>query len=107
MIQSLQKKLIAATTVCLAVILLVMIALINAVSSYSAFHQVSQSLEVLAGTQTGSSSTQRIRENLPDVTASSLYRVSNYCILRLTRDGQLYEWKSENTQLYNDGPDPQ
>ena len=102
MIQSLQKKLIAATTVCLAVILLVMIALINAVSSYSAFHQVSQSLEVLAGTQTDNRSTQRIRENLPDVTASSLYRVSNYCILRLTRDGQLYEWKSENTQLYND-----
>ena len=102
MIQSLQKKLIAATTVCLAVILLVMIALINAVSSYSTFHQVSQSLEVLAGTQTDNSSTQRIRENLPDVTASSLYRISNYCILRLTRDGQLYEWKSENTQLYND-----
>lgn len=102
MIQKLRKKLIVTSVLSLAVIFIVMIALINAVSFYSTQSQVSQSLEVLAGSQTEEATTQRIRENLPDVTASSLYRVSNYCIIRLTRNGDLYEWKSENMQLYND-----
>lgn len=102
MVQKLQKKLIITVVSSLAVIFIVMIALINAVSFYSTQSQVSQSLEVLVGSQTEGGTTQRVRENLPDVTASSLYRVSNYCIIRLTRDGSLYEWKSENKQLYND-----
>lgn len=101
-ISRLQKKLIVITVISLAVIFIAMIALMNAVSYYTTMNQISQSLEVLAGSQTESGSTARVRENLPNVTASSLYRVSNYCIIRLTRDGELYEWKSENEQLYND-----
>lgn len=102
MISKLRKKLIVTAVIALAVIFLAMIALINAVTDYAACRQVSQSLEVLAGGQTEGGTTQRVRENLPDVTASSLYRVSNYCVIRLTRDGSLYEWKSENKQLYTD-----
>lgn len=101
MIAKLRRKLTAASTASLLVIFLVMIGLINAVSFYSSQYRVSQSLEALSGSQS-SGDTARVRENLPEVTASSLYQVSNYCIIRLTRTGELYEWKSENTQLYTD-----
>ncbi len=102
MISKLQKKLIIITVISLAVIFIAMIALMNAVSYFTTMNQISRSLEVLAGSQTEGGTIARVRENLPNVTASSLYRVSNYCIIRLTRDGELYEWKSENGQLYND-----
>lgn len=102
MIDKLRRKLIITTIAALLVIFVVMVGAMNAISFYSTQRQVSQSLEVLAGSQTEGGSTQRIRDNLPDVTASSLYRVSNYCIIRLTRNGELYEWKSENGDLYND-----
>lgn len=102
MISGLRKKLIVSTISALLIIFAVMIGVINAVSFHTTQRQVSQSLEVLAGSQTESGSSQRLRDNLPDVTASSLYRVSNYCIIRLTRDGELHEWKSENLELYND-----
>ena len=102
MIDKLRKKLIISTIAALLVIFVVMIWAMNAISFYSTQRQVSHSLEVLAGNQTEGGSTQRIRDNLPDVTASTLYRVSNYCIIRLTRTGEIYEWKSENGDLYND-----
>ncbi len=102
MIDKLRKKLIISTIAALLVIFVVMIWAMNAISFYSTQRQVSHSLEVLAGSQTESGSTQRIRDNLPDVTASTLYRVSNYCIIRLIRTGEIYEWKSENGDLYND-----
>ena len=101
MIAKLRRKLTLASICSLLAILLVMIGLINAVSFYSSQYRVSQSLETLSGSQS-SGDTARVRENLPGVTASSLYQVSNYCIIRLTRTGELYEWKSENTQLYTD-----
>lgn len=102
MIDKLRKKLITSTIAALLIIFVVMIWAMNAISFYSILRQVSQSLEILAGNQTEGGSTQRIRDNLPDVTASTLYRVSNYCIIRLTRTGEIYEWKSENGDLYND-----
>lgn len=102
MIDKLRRKLIISTIAALLVIFVVMIWAMNAISFYSTQRQVSHSLEVLARNQTEGGSIQRIRDNLPDVTASSLYRVSNYCIIRLTRNGELYEWKSENGDLYND-----
>jgi len=101
MIAKLRRKLTLASIGSLLAIFLVMIGLINAVSFYSSQYRVSQSLEALSGSQS-SGDTTRVRENLPEVTASSLYQVSNYCIIRLTRTGELYEWKSENTQLYTD-----
>lgn len=101
MITKLRRKLTAASASSLLAIFLVMIGLINAVSFYSSQYRVSKSLEALSGSQS-SGDTARVRENLPEVTASSLYQVSNYCIIRLTRTGELYEWKSENPQLYTD-----
>lgn len=103
MFTKLQRNLIIASTVALLLIFVVMIGAINAVSFYTTQRQVSQSLEILAGNQMADGDFLRIRENLPNVTASSLYQISDYCIIRLTRSGALYEWKSENRQLYDDG----
>lgn len=101
MISKLHRRLTAATVAFLFVVFVVMIGLMNAVSFYSSQYRVSQSLEALSGSQS-SGDTARVRENLPDVTASSLYQMQGYCIIRLTRSGELYEWKSENPQLYTE-----
>lgn len=101
MIAKLRRKLTLASTSSLLAIFLVMIGLINAVSFYSSQYRVAQSLEALSGSQSNGD-IARVRENLPEVTASSLYQVSNYCIIRLTRTGELYKWKSENPQLYTE-----
>ena len=101
MISKLHRRLTAATVAFLFVVFVVMIGLMNAVSFYSSQYRVSQSLEALSGSQS-SGDTARVRENLPDVTASSLDQMQGYCIIRLTRSGELYEWKSENPQLYTE-----
>ena len=101
MISKLHRRLTAATVAFLFVVFVVMIGLRHAVSFYSSQYRVSQSLEALSGSQS-SGDTARVRENLPDVTASSLYQMQGYCIIRLTRSGELYEWKSENPQLYTE-----
>lgn len=102
MIAGLRKRLIAGTSAALAAILLVMLVVVNAVSFYTSWRQTNESLALLAGEGMQSDSPARMRENLPGVAASSLYRVSNCCMIRLRRDGSLYEWKSENTQRFDD-----
>lgn len=109
MIQGLQKKLTLAAVCALILIFALTVAAINAASALSLKAQISQSLEMLVGnsaSSTGqaddSAAGRRERSGLPAVRASALSRVTESCVIRLTKTGELYEWKTESGDLYDD-----
>mgnify|MGYP000225407310 CR=1 FL=1 len=107
MIGKLRRKLILTTVLSLVLIFAVMVAAINIISNYSSQQQISTSLAMLVGkytsdaefrdAETGQGMTPR-----PEIPASKLARIRNYCIIRLDRSGELHEWKSEKSELYDD-----
>ena len=109
MIQGLRKKLTLAAVCALILIFAFTVAAINAASALSLKAQISQSLEMLVGnsaSSTGqtddSAAGRRERSGLPAVRASALSRVTEFCVIRLTKTGELYEWKTESGDLYDD-----
>ena len=108
MIGKLQRKLTVTTVLALVLIFIVMIAAVNIISNYSSQQQISTSLAMLVGKYT--SDAERLdpepasdRAPRPEIPASKLSRIRNYCIIRLNRSGELHEWKSEKSDLYDDG----
>lgn len=107
MIGKLQKKLTVTTVLALVLIFAVMVAAINVISNYSSKQQISTSLEMLAGKYTKDAEfldteSESSKAPRPEIPASKLARIRNYCIIRLDRSGNLHEWKSEKSELYDD-----
>ena len=109
MITRLQRKLTVTALCALVLIFALVVAAINAAYGAVLRSQISQSLSILTGryaeggeqsAQTGAA--RRSRSGLPAVRASTVSRMTDFCVIRLNRKGELHEWKSENTELYND-----
>ena len=108
MIFTLQKRLTAAAACAMIIISICLVAAINLASGLSLKSQISDSLALLTGSQTDAeqeaapAARERTRDALPAVPGTKLSRITNYCVIRLTRTGEIYEWKSENPSLYDD-----
>ena len=107
MIGKLRRKLILTTVLSLVLIFAVMVAAINIISNYSSQQQISTSLEMLVGKYTNAAELldpepESGKAPRPEIPASKLARIRNYCIIRLDRSGELHEWKSEKSELYDD-----
>lgn len=109
MISGLQKKLTLAAVCALILIFTLTVGAINAASALSLRTQIEQSLEMLMGSSAAqaeqtddSASARRERSGLPAVRASALSRVTEYCVIRLTKTGELYEWKTVSADLYDE-----
>ena len=109
MIPKLQRKLTVTALCALVLIFALVVAAINVAYGAVLRSQISQSLSILTGryaeggeqsAQTGAA--RRSRSGLPAVRASTVSRMTDFCVIRLNRKGELHEWKSENTELYND-----
>ena len=107
MIAKLQRKLTLAALCALTLIFACTVALINIANTLSLQSQISQSLFILAGNNSKpedleETAQSRTRGNLPAIRASSLSRITDYCVIRLNKDGTLHEWKTESTDVYDD-----
>ena len=109
MISKLQKKLTLTALCTLVLIFVLVVASINIAYGAVLRNQISQSLSILTGRYTESSmqsshtgTTRRTRDGLPAVRASTVSRMTDFCVIRLNRNGDLHEWKSENTEQYSD-----
>ena len=97
MIAMLRRKITAAAICALLLIFAAVVASINVAYRQTLRSQISQSLQILTGDSAQSAPSQpRTRSGLPAVHASSLSRVTDYCVIRLDREGAVHEWKSEN-----------
>ena len=107
MIAKLRQKLTLAALCALTLIFACTVALINIANTLSLQSQISQSLFILAGNNSKpedleETAQSRTRSNLPAIRASSLSRITDYCVIRLNKDGTLHEWKTESTDVYDD-----
>ena len=109
MISKLQTKLTMTALCTLVLIFVLVVASINIAYGAVLRNQISQSLSILTGRYTESSmqsshtgTTRRTRDGLPAVRASTVSRMTDFCVIRLNRNGDLHEWKSENTEQYSD-----
>ena len=107
MISKLRRKLTLAALCALTLIFACTVALINIANTLSLQSQISQSLFILAGNNSkpedlADTAQSRSRSNLPAIRASSLSRITDYCVIRLNKDGTLHEWKTESTDVYDD-----
>ena len=109
MISKLQKKLTLTALCTLVLIFVLVVAAINIAYGAVLRNQISQSLSILTGRYAESSvqsshtgTTRRTRDGLPAVRASTVSRMTDFCVIRLNRNGDLHEWKSENTEQYSD-----
>ena len=107
MIAKLRQKLTLAALCALTLIFACTVALINIANTLSLQSQISQSLFILAGNNSKpedleETAQSRTRGNLPAIRASSLSRITDYCVIRLNKDGTLHEWKTESTDVYDD-----
>ena len=109
MISKLQKKLTLTALCALALIFVLVVAAINLAYGAVLRNQISQSLSILTGRYAESGdqasrngAVRRTREGLPAVRASTVSRMTDFCVIRLNRNGELHEWKSENTEQYSD-----
>ena len=107
MIAKLRQKLTLAALCALTLIFACTVALINIANTLSLQSQISQSLFILAGNNSKpedleETAQRRTRSNLPAIRASSLSRITDYCVIRLNKDGTLHEWKTESTDVYDD-----
>lgn len=101
MIAMLRRKITAAAICALLLIFAAVVASINVAYRQTLRSQISQSLQILTGDSAQSAPSQpRTRSGLPAVRASSLSRVTDYCVIRLDREGAVHEWKSENAEAY-------
>ena len=110
MIVRLRKRLTLAATAALILIFAVTVAAINLANAWSLRGQISQSLQMLTGSNTkpeeqveaASAAERRERAGLPAVRASALARITDFCVIRLNKNGDVHEWKTESDGVYND-----
>lgn len=115
MIEKLRRRMTLGSLAALLLILAGVIAAINLSNGYLLRQQTSQALDMLLSGNADelavqdSGRTERPGEGgrwdpsgLPQVRAASLARVSGSCTIRLNREGQLHEWQSNTTGLYDD-----
>ena len=101
MILKLQRKLTVTALCALVLIFALVVTTINVAYGAVLRSQISQSLSILTGryaeggeqsAQTGAA--RRSRSGLPAVRASTVSRMTDFCVIRLNRKGELHEWKS-------------
>lgn len=110
MIVRLRKRLTLAAIAALILIFAVTVAAINLANAWSLRGQISQSLQMLTGSNTkpeeqeeAASAAERCeRAGLPAVRASALARITDFCVIRLNKNGDVHEWKTESDGVYND-----
>lgn len=110
MIVRLRKRLTLAAIAALILIFAVTVAAINLANAWSLRSQISQSLQMLTGSNTkpeeqveaASAAERRERAGLPAVRASALARITDFCVIRLNKNGDVHEWKTESDGVYND-----
>lgn len=110
MIDAFKKRLTLTALCTLALIFTGAVAAINIANHLTVQRQIAQSLDILTGSdsssgdQSGSGLPVREmgRENLPEIRATTLSRVAGYCVVRLTRAGEIHEWKTESPGLYDE-----
>ncbi|MFR5855847.1 MAG: hypothetical protein ACLUE8_16835 [Lachnospiraceae bacterium] len=102
MISKLQKKLTLTALCTLVLIFVLVVAAINIAYGAVLRNQISQSLSILTGRYAESSvqsshngTTRRTRDGLPAVRASTVSRMTDFCVIRLNRNGDLHEWKAK------------
>lgn len=115
MIEKLRRRLTLGSLAALLLILAGVIAAINLSNAYLLRQQTRQALDMLlsgnadempvqdaGGVERPGEMGRRDPSGLPQVRAASLARVSGSCTIRLNREGQLHEWQSNTTGLYDD-----
>ena len=110
MIVRLRKRLTLAAIAALILIFAVTVAAINLANAWSLRSQISQSLQMLTGSNTkpeeqveaASAAERRELAGLPAVRASALARITDFCVIRLNKNGDVHEWKTESDGVYND-----
>ena len=107
MIGELKRKMLLTIVLGLLMIFAGVVAAINLANTAELKRQVQASLEILVGNNTHASTqtentVRRDRSGLPEVRASTLSRVTDYCVIRLNKAGEMHEWKSESTDEYNE-----
>lgn len=116
MIRQFRRKLTCTTLLTLTVMLALMVGAINLVNALTVRAQICSSLEMLVTgggqgsmirqadgeTETVTPARERTAAGLPTVRAASMAKITSYCTIRLNKEGELHEWKSNSEGLYDD-----
>ena len=116
MIRQFRRKLTGTALLTLTVMLALMVGAINLVNALTVRAQICSSLEMLVTgggqgsmirqadgeTETVTPARERTASGLPTVRAASMAKITSYCTIRLNKEGELHEWKSNSEGLYDD-----